>query len=119
MALNEVQKVKILRYIGWDVRQIKSESRFYSGIIEERLGTAAAPLPQAVEAEVVSLLNRIIAIDQQIESAITRLKVVSVERIELNNSEIQQLRSERDRIIGEMIVVLRIYPPSHYGIELG
>ena len=115
MAFTRVEKVKILRYIGWDSRAIKSESRFYSGIIMERL----EGLPTEEEEEARSLLNRVIAIDTQIQNATTRLKVLSVSNIELNNSEIMQLRNERDRVIGEMTVVLRIYPPSSYGIELG
>lgn len=110
----EVQKLKILRYIGWNVRQIDSDSRYYSNIIANRL-----EVPEHVELEAVGLLNRIISIDVELEGAPKRLKVTSIEGVRLNEYEIPLLRKERDKVIYELSVLLVIYPPRYYGIKYG
>lgn len=118
---SEKEKVKILRYIGWDVRLIEGESVFFSNVIEDRinLDPTSSDRISAVIDESRELLNRIIALDQQVQQAPSRLKINSVSNVRLNNSELNQLRSERDNVIAELCVVLRVYPPESYGIQLG
>ena len=114
MALTSTQKQKLLRYIGWPDKFIQEDDRFFSGTIKNRLDSLT---PEA-EADTVSLLNRCIDIDTRLSKATNRLAVNSIGNIQINREEIPALRSERRRIIEEMMTVTFIFPPEDYNYEV-
>ena len=115
MALSKTEKVKILRYFNWAPDKVqKNDSVYYSNIIFRRLEN----LSEEVETEARNLLNRIIAIDQQLETVPTRLQASSIGRgkIELNPRERNELRSERLLVLQEIMVLLQMrFNPIYSG----
>ena len=119
-SFTPAEKVKILRYLGWDSSPIDDESTYFSNVINNRLNLDHTDTREtAVIDEARALLDRAVTIDEQIASAPSRLKALSFSDTTLNNSELYQLRAERGKVLNELSVLLRIYPPSTYGIELG
>ena len=119
-SFTDAEKVKILRYLGWDSSPIDDESTYFSNVINNRLNLDPTnPRETAVIDEARALLARAVTIDEQIASAPSRLKALSFSDTTLNNSELYQLRAERTKVLEELSLLLRIYPPSTYGIELG
>ena len=107
MPFSKLQKTQILRFLGWPAKVLQPGSTYYNEwIANERLGS---DIDEDAVNEAIGLLERVIAIDKQLTSAVSRLKVSSVGRdIELNNREMDQLRMERRKVLRELRQLLDI-----------
>lgn len=104
MAFTESQQIKILRHLGWPAKTLIPGSLHYA----PRLLTRFEDLTQEMENEVISILTQVEKITEQIYDSISRMKVASIDEIALNQGEINQLRSERRRLINELAILLDI-----------
>ena len=98
MALTSSQKSKIVQLLGYGGKVLQENSVIYNKTTNDRLES----LPGDVEELIVSYLAGIAVIEEQIATAPTRLIAKKVGDIELNNQELEDLRSERKRMIMEL-----------------
>ena len=115
MALTEKQKADILRFVYPPLHEkliqsvplanrddsssySESNSLLYSDTIASDINN----LSDASEAQAIPLLDRIIAIEQQLSKANSRLTVNAVGNIRLNRDEIPMLRREKIKLGKEL-----------------
>jgi hypothetical protein len=96
------QQYAILRYLGWPIRTIDSTSLSYSKILSDRL----TQFPDDAITIVQSLLDRLTAIDAQLQTMIARSNVKSVDDIEFFEDGTMELRKERQKVIKEIASLL-------------
>ncbi len=111
MALTQVQKYTVLRYLGWPVKTIDSTSTSYSNIINGRL----SGFPDDAEGMLLSLLDRVEVIDETLQSMVARANVKSVDDIEFFEDGTYDLRRERGKVIREIAVMIDIAMGPGYG----
>jgi hypothetical protein len=105
MALSELEKVKVLRLLGWSAKTLDSTSTSYSKIISDRLENLSA----ATLAEVAYFLDRLDKLETRLDSAISRAGIKSIDDIELFGDEFTVLRKEKTKLIRELSVLLDIF----------
>jgi hypothetical protein len=104
MALTQTQKYTVLRYLGWPLKTIDSTSLSYSNIISDRL----SDFPTDAEAMLIALLDRVAAIDTQLQAMVARSNVKSVDDIEFFEDGTYETRRERSKVIREIAVMVDI-----------
>lgn len=104
MAFTSAEKIKILRYLGWPAKTTDPTSLSYSKIVSDRLDTAG----EGVEAEAREFLDKILKLEDRLETAISRAGVKSIDDIELSGDELSILRREKRMLIRELGVILDI-----------
>jgi len=104
MALTSTQKSKIVQLLGYGGKVLQENSVIYNKTTADRLET----LPEGTEELVVAYLDGIASIELQISEAPTRLIAKKVGDIELNNNELENLRSERKRMTRELSLLIDI-----------
>lgn len=100
--LTDAQKTAIRRHLGLNAASpalYPWVPTFYT--VTQILDT----LPAATEAEVVTLLDRLAAIETSLDDARKRLKATGVGSISLNRNELDQLWRERRRWIGQLSTI--------------
>lgn len=117
MAFTTVEKIKILKFLGYPANTINPDSLSYSKIISDRL---LLVLPEA-EQEVRTYLDRLDSIDDSLVAAVDSTGVKRIDDIEFFGSQdggtkLSALRSERNRIIKELAVMLDICMKSSGGL---
>jgi hypothetical protein len=104
MGLSSQQKNKVVQLLGYGGKALQPNSVIFNKILSDRL----EQLPQDTEDLVVAYLAQVETIETQIKQAPTRVIAKKVGDIELNTNEMQDLRSERRRIVKEMATHLDI-----------
>lgn len=109
MAFTTGEKIKILKFLGWPANTINPDSLSYSKIVSDRL---LLVLPEAEE-EVKAYLDRLDAIELSLVAAVDSTGVKKIDDIEFFGSQdggtkLSALRSERNRIIKELAIMLDI-----------
>lgn len=108
MAFTTGEKIKILKFLGYPANSVNPDSLSYSKIISDRL---LLVLPEAEE-EIKAYLDRLDAIDLSLVAAVDSTGVKKIDDIEFfgnqDGTKLSALRSERNRIIKEMAVMLDI-----------
>jgi len=94
MALTAKQKSDVVFFLGWSGKSIVEASTNYNSQVADRL----INLTTEIEAQVISLLGKLLSIDAKLESASCRLAATEVNGIKLNANEIHMLRTERKRL---------------------
>lgn len=102
MALTNLEKIKVLRYLGWPAKTIDSTSLSYSKIASDRL----TGLDSDIESEVRYFMDRIAKLDDKLESGLARAGVKSIDDIEFNGEELTILRGEKKKLIRELAILL-------------
>lgn len=98
MALSERQKHKIIYYLGWSGLTIVENSTQYNTVVNNRLDNTNAEIERIVK----GLLERLEAIDEQLDQANCRLSASRVDGVEMNPREIEMLRKQRKKWICEL-----------------
>lgn len=109
MAFTTGEKIKILKFLGWPANTINPDTLSYSKIVSDRL---LLVLPEAEE-EVKAYLDRLDAIELSLVAAVDSTGVKKIDDIEFFGSQdggtkLSALRSERNRIIRELAIMLDI-----------
>lgn len=108
MAFTTGEKIKILKFLGYPANSVNPDSLSYSKIISDRL---LLVLPEAEE-EIKAYLDRLDAIDLSLVAAVDSTGVKKIDDIEFfgnqDGTKLSALRSERNRIIKEMAIMLDI-----------
>lgn len=109
MAFTTGEKIKILKFLGWPANTINPDTLSYSKIVSDRL---LLVLPEAEE-EVKAYLDRLDAIELSLVAAVDSTGVKKIDDIEFFGSQdggtkLSALRSERNRIIKELAIMLDI-----------
>jgi len=116
MAFTTSEKIKILKFLGWPSNTINSVSISYSNIINDRL---LLVLPEAEE-EVRTYLDRLDALDASLIAAVDSTGVKKIDDIEFfgasDGTKLAALRSERNRIIKELAIMLDIAMMNQGGL---
>ena len=117
MAFTTGEKIKILKFLGWPSNTINPVSLSYSKIISDRL---LVVLPEAEE-EVKTYLDRLDALDVSLVAAVDSTGVKKIDDIEFFGSQdggtkLSALRSERNRIIKELAIMLDIAMVNQGGL---
>jgi len=115
MAFTTTEKNRIVRLLGWPAKVLVNTSTVYNSVVNDRLTLSDTE----AEAEVRTLLNRIVGLDERLETAICRVSTKQVDSIHLNNDEIPMLRRERRRLILELSEFLSIPDRSMAGRAMG
>ena len=94
MALTDKQKDCIIFYMGWPAKTLVTDSTHYSKIISDRLNDLSAE----TEKRVKTMLDKLQAIDDQLDEARCRLTATQVEKVKMDaRLEIEELKKERRR----------------------
>lgn len=104
MALSDLQKHEIIRYLGWSGKTLIQDSTHYNSIVNSRLDN----LNTIIEGQVTGILARLAKIEEQLTSALCRLTAEKVGDIVTNPKEISMLRKEFLRWIKELSDLLDI-----------
>lgn len=114
MAFTTTEKNRIVRLLGWPSKVIVQTSTVYNSVVNDRLSVETE-----AEAEVRTILDRILTLDERLESAICRVSTTEVDGVKLNREEIPMLRRERRRLIEELSEFLSIPNRSRIGSMMG
>lgn len=104
MALTGSQMIKIVQLLGYGAKSIQAGSVIYNKVMNDRLHN----LPPEAETLITSYLTQILAIECQLNIAITRLSTEKLQDITLNRHELEDLRRERKRIAREIAELVDI-----------
>lgn len=104
MAFSQSEQFEIIRLLGWPVMTITESSISYSKIIHDRITS----YPEQAEFIVKELIERIEALDEQLEKSVNRSNVKRIDDFEFFGNESTELRKERFRIIKELGCALDI-----------
>lgn len=109
MAFTAEEKYKIIRFLGYPANTLKEGSLSYSKILSDRL----LSVETAAEAEIRLILDRIIALDEGLATAVDQSGVKRIDDIEFfggdqGGSKLAELRKERMRLIKELSQLLDI-----------
>jgi hypothetical protein len=101
MALTSAQKFSIRKYLGWSQRFFQTDSALEMALsaIDNDVDASADVLANVVEC---------VRLDTAIVAAERRLKAASVGPIDLNASEIEQLRDRGRQMVGRIASVLGV-----------
>lgn len=102
MALDEKQKYKIMRLLGYPFGTIDPNSMDFSNFWTQRLTTI---LP-AAQVEVEFLLDELDAIDAQLQSKIAQAGIKRIDDIEFYENSHKVLKSEKMRVINDLSQLL-------------
>ena len=116
MAFTTSQKLKILKFLGWPANTINSESLSFNKVVSDRL---LLVLPEAEE-EVRAYLDRLDALETSLVAAVDSTGVKKIDDIEFfgaqDGTKLSALRSERNRIIKELAIMLDIAMLNQNGL---
>lgn len=116
MAFTTSEKIKILKFLGWPANTINSESLSFNKVVSDRL---LLVLPEAEE-EVRAYLDRLDALDTSLVAAVDSTGVKKIDDIEFfgaqDGTKLSALRSERNRIIKELAIMLDIAMLNQNGL---
>lgn len=108
MAFTDEEKYKIIRFLGYPANTLKTDSLSYSKIISDRL----LNVETAAEDEIRLIIDRIIALDEGLVTAVDQSGVKRIDDIEFfgasDGSKLSELRKERSRLIKELAMMLDI-----------
>jgi hypothetical protein len=102
MALTNLEKIKVLRHLGWPAKTTDPTSLSYSKIASDKL----INLSDEILSEVRYFLERIEKLDSRLDGALDRAGVKSIDDIELNGDEMTILRSEKRKLVKELATLL-------------
>lgn len=116
MAFTTSEKIKILKFLGWPANTINSESLSFNKVVSDRL---LLVLPEAEE-EVRAYLDRLDALETSLVAAVDSTGVKKIDDIEFfgaqDGTKLSALRSERNRIIKELAIMLDIAMLNQNGL---
>jgi hypothetical protein len=115
MALTSAQKNDVVRLLGWPGKLLITTSTHYNSVVASRLDNLNAE----IEADVITLLTRVVGLDVKLDEALGRVMSTKVGDIELNPEEMNILRRERKRVLVELSELLDIPIASKGGINVG
>lgn len=112
MALSNLQKLTVLKYLGLPLTSIDSTKLAFSNIINNRLNDVTGDYQTLVE----DTLAKLEGTDQRLAKALTRAGVKAIDDIEFfgenaGRTEFQILRSEKNNLIIELANLLDISVP--------
>jgi hypothetical protein len=102
MAFTALQKAQIRYYLGFP-----DQFRDIHTILESQLNGSISTESETI---IVGLLADLAAVDAALVSARSRLKAHKVGSIELNDMELEQLRSEGRRFVARLASIFGIEP---------
>ena len=116
MAFTTSEKIKILKFLGWPANTINSESLSFNKVVSDRL---LLVLPEAEE-EVRAYLDRLDSLETSLVAAVDSTGVKKIDDIEFFGAQagtkLSALRSERNRIIKELAIMLDIAMLNQNGL---
>lgn len=116
MAFTTSEKIKILKFLGWPSNTINSESLSFNKVVSDRL---LLVLPEAEE-EVRAYLDRLDSLETSLVAAVDSTGVKKIDDIEFfgaqDGTKLSALRSERNRIIKELAIMLDIAMLNQNGL---
>lgn len=116
MAFTTSEKIKILKFLGWPANTINSESLSFNKVVSDRL---LLVLPEAEE-EVRAYLDRLDSLETSLVAAVDSTGVKKIDDIEFfgaqDGTKLSALRSERNRIIKELAIMLDIAMLNQNGL---
>ena len=106
MALTEAQKTQVRSYLGWSARFHQFDSR-----LEQAMNAVDGTASETLITDTLAnggILASLADIDTKLTAAHGRLKATKVGSIELNRSEVIQLRREGRRWVGRLASLLGV-----------
>lgn len=116
MALTSTEKARIILFLGWSAKTLIVDSTDYSKIVADRMENLTAPF----EAEIRTLLNRLIETDSNLEKSQARLGAKKIGDIELRDDEIYLLKKEKRRLVATLsnLIGIECLIPGSRGISV-
>jgi len=104
MAFTDIQKMKIVTYLGWPAKTLIESSTHYNTLITDRLENLT---PEA-EKLAKDYLVRIDETEDKLSGSINRAGIKRVGDIEFFGTQMDHLRGERRRLLRELAELLSI-----------
>lgn len=108
MAFEASDKYRILKFLCYPAKTLTPNSLNYSKILADKL----EGLPEEAEDQVVEILDRLDELDDSLKGAVNQSGVKKIDDIEFfgadEGNKLQELRKERNRLIGELSNILDI-----------